>query len=351
MENEVEKVFKKIRKANYKTIDNILADYQIPSHGELDMPGCYIQTTPRYYQEKKKEKNDIVFIPLGSTEVHGPHSSPGQDTTQVARIIEGVRRYTKIQGRECNLAWSPWNYGNHPAHHMGMQGTVPVAASTLKNQLIDVMFGLWADGYRKQIFINNHAQHWVITDAIHTFRQKYPQLPIMAFVFDWCVAVKEFFYTKDRGGPFEDDFIHADEAETSIMLLLAPEFVDMKYAVDTKPKGYMPPGHLDKSADAHNCPNRWYSAIGQVPHEVNGTPEGVVGRATIASAKKAKKAVAAALEYLTLLHDTILDKYPPGKLPPIEEITLFKKEDVEGYMKKPGEPGYKNPFQLWRPSD
>lgn len=347
--NEVEKLFKKIREGSDKTIDGILSKFDIPSTGEMDKVGSYIQTTPRHYQEKKKEKNDIIFIPLGSTEVHGSHCPLGQDTIQAARLIEGVRRYTKGKGKECNLAWSPWAYGNHPRHHIGMQGTIPVSSNTLKNQLIDVMFGLWTDGYRKQIFVNNHAQHWVITDALHTFGQKYPEIPIMAFAFDWCVAVKEFFYTKDKGGPFEDDFIHADEAETSIMLLLAPEMVDMKYAKDTKPQGYIPPGHLDKSADPLNCPNRWYSAIGQGPSEINGTPEGVVGRATIANAKKAKKSVAAALNYLVLLHDTILKKYPAGKLPPIEEVTLFKKEEIEGYLKKPGEPGYKNPYRLWRP--
>jgi len=80
-----------------------------------------------------------------------------------------------------------------------------------------------------------------------------------------------------------------------------------------------------------------------------GTPEGVVGRATIAAAEKAKRPVAAALSYLTLLHDDILATFPAGKLPPIEEVTLFKHEEVKGYLKRPGEPGFLNPFRLWRP--
>ena len=347
--NQVEQLFQQIFKLSEKELDKILAEYKVPSSGEMDKPGSYIQTTVRTLQEKKKKNNDVIFIPLGSSEVHGPHSVSGQDTLQVTRIIEAIRRYTAKQGRETNLAWSPWIYGNHPRHHMGMQGTIPISPEVLKRQLIDVMFGLWTDGYRKQIFINNHAQHWVIVSAIHEFGQRYPEIPILAVAVDWCVAVKDFFKTKKFGGPFEDDFIHADEAETSLMLLLAPEMVQMQYAVNTVPKGYLPDGHMDKSADALGRPNRWYSAIGQVPHEVNAFPEGVVGQAKLAQAKKAKKAVVAILKYLTLLHDQILEKFPSGKLPPIEEITLFKKEEVEGYLKNPGEKGYKNPYRLWRP--
>ena len=59
--------------------------------------------------------------------------------------------------------------------------------------------------------------------------------------------------------------------------------------------------------------------------------------------------VAAALRYLTLLIDHILETFPPGVLPPIEEATLHTNEEVEGYQKRLGEPGYKNPYRLWRP--
>jgi hypothetical protein len=59
--------------------------------------------------------------------------------------------------------------------------------------------------------------------------------------------------------------------------------------------------------------------------------------------------VSAALSYLTLLQDQILETFPPGKLPPISETTLFSKEEVEDYLKDPSDPGYKNPYRLWKP--
>lgn len=348
--NRVGQLKKRLWEASDQEVDAVLAQYDVPSLGEMDKPGCYIQNTIRAEQDEKKAKDDVVLIPLGSTEVHGFHCASGQDTLQASRLCEAVRRYTGKQGREVNLALSPWQYGNHPKHHVGMLGTVPISPCTLEKLLVDVMFGLWADGYRKFIFVNNHAQHWIIATAIDSFALRYPQLPFYAVAFDWCSAVWEFFQTKEQGGPFEDHFIHADEAETSLLLLLAPEMVDMQHAVDTQARGYLPDGHFNKSANQQaSRPNLWWSVRHNGPVEFVGTPEGVVGRSTLATAQKAKRPVAAALSYLTLLHDEILATFPAGVLPPIEEVTLFKKEEIEGYLKKPGEPGYLNPFRLWRP--
>lgn len=155
--NAVGNLKKRIWLADKKEIDEILRKYEIPSLGEMDKPNCYIQTTQQGIQQEKIEKNDIVLIPLGSTEVHGHHSVPGQDTLQVTRLSEAMRRYTATQDKEISIAFPPWVYGNHPKHHVGMIGTIPISPDTLENLLVDVMFGLWSQGLRKFIFINNHA--------------------------------------------------------------------------------------------------------------------------------------------------------------------------------------------------
>lgn len=339
-----------IWEASDAEIDRILTDeYGVPSPGEMETPGTYIQNThPRELTERRK-RNDIVMVPLGSTELHGPHSVSAQDTLQVTRLVEAVRRATRKQEREVALAYPPWPYGNHPKHHIGLIGTIPISQSVLEKLLVDVMFGLWSQGYRKMVFVNNHAQHWVISGAIDIFSLRYPELPFYAVAFDWCTAMSEFFRTRDRGGPFEDDFIHADEAETSLALLLAPETVDMSRAVDTVPVGYLPEGHFNKSANQRSRPNQWWSVRNNTPLEMVATPVGVVGRSTLASADKAKRAVAAALRYQSLLIDQILEAFPPGVTPPTEEVTLFDEREIEGYLKEPDEPGYQNPYRIWRP--
>ena len=348
--NAVGDLKRRIWEASDTEIDRILTeDYEVPSPGEIETPGCYIQMTHVTEQQEKLARNDVVLIPLGSSELHGPHSVPAQDTLQVTRLVEAVRRHTAKRGNEVNLAHTPWSYGNHPKHHIGMMGTIPISPGVLERQLVDVMFGLWSQGYRKMIFVNNHAQHWIIASAIDIFALRYPELPFFAVAYDWCAAMAEFFRTEDRGGPFEEDFIHADESETSLALLLAPETVEMGRAVDTEPRGYLPDGHFNKSAQSLNRPNPWWSVRNNTPLEFRATPEGVVGNSTKAAAAKAKRPVAAALEYLTLLIDDILEAFPPGTTPPVEEVTLFSRAEIEGYLKKPGEPGYLNPYRLWRP--
>ena len=104
-DNTVGRLKKEIWEASDEEIDRILEEYGIPSPPELGKPGTYIQTTPRHKVVENRRKNDIVFIPVGSTEVHGMHSVSGHDTLQVTQIIEAVRRYTERKGRPVNLVW------------------------------------------------------------------------------------------------------------------------------------------------------------------------------------------------------------------------------------------------------
>ncbi len=332
---------KKIWEASGEEIEKILADYGIPTPSELVKPGTYIQTTIRQQVAANRKKNDIVFLPIGSTEQHGRHTVTAMDSFMVTQIIEGVRRFTAKRGAPVNLAWSPLNYGGHPHHHIGMPGTIHLEDEVLKRLLINVMVGLWNDGFRKIILINNHGQLWLVEAAIQEL-QKTWNLPGIFRVIDWHRAVREFFRTKDRGGDWEDDFFHADEAETSILLLMAKEYVDIQYADETKVLGYLPDGHFDKSVEPFARPSKWSEGQGHFPIEVASVPEGVVGRPTIGQAQKAKRAIAAILSYLTLVNDEILEAFPPGKLPPIDETTLRTKAEMEPYMKEPFTDG-------WRP--
>ena len=73
------------------------------------------------------------------------------------------------------------------------------------------MLGLWNDGFRKKIIINNHGHLWMLESAIQEFQKRY-QLPGVFRVIDWHRAVREFFRTKERGGECDTTFVHADEA-------------------------------------------------------------------------------------------------------------------------------------------
>jgi creatinine amidohydrolase len=346
-DNTVGRLKKEVWESSDAEIDAILTEYGVPSPVEWGKAGSYIQTTVRRQVEENRKKNDIVFVPIGCSELHGAHLPSASDTLYVSQILEGVRRYTAKRGAAVNLALPPLNYGSHPYHHMGMPGTIPVRENVARELLIDVMLGLWNDGFRKQIYINNHGHLWMLESAIQQFMKRY-QLPGIFRVIDWHRAVREFFRTTEKGGKWDTTFVHADESETSLGLLLHPEMVDMRYAVDTEGVSYLPEGHFDKSVDPFSRPSRWSEGEGHFAIELAATPSGVVGKATHAAAEKAKRPVAAILRYLTLLNDQILEAFPVGTVPPVEEVTLRTEAEMEPYLREPLSEGWKPVYGLAR---
>lgn len=346
-DNPTGRLKKEIWDASDDQIDAILADYGVPSPVEWAKPGSYIQTTTRWQVEANRKKNDVVFIPVGCTELHGRHLPSAADTLYVSAICEGVRRYTAKRGAPVNLALPPLMYGGHPFHHLGMPGTVIVREHVVREMMIDVMLGLWNDGFRKQLIVNNHGQLWMLESAVQEFQKRY-QLPGVYRVIDWHRGVREFFRTNERGGQIGTNFVHADESETSLSLLLHPDMVDMDYAVNTEGKSYLPDGHFDKSVDPFARPSRWSEGEGHFAIEIAATPEGVVGNARDGAAFKVKRPIAAILKYLTLWNDDILAAFPAGKLPPVEEVTLRSAQEMEPFLKEPLTPGWKPVYALPR---
>jgi len=288
----------------------------------------YLQNMKGFEVEERLKVNDIIIVPLGSTEAHGPHACSGEDTFLVTRMAELVAQRTG-----CTVAQPLW-YGSHPYHHLGMPGTIVIPEEIFIGMTRAIMAGLWNMGFRKMILLNGHGQEYVIPTAIHQFAKIY-QVPGIFINLNWYHAVPQHLKTKEEGGPYETPFIHADEVETSWSLALFPEMFDMSKAVDSEPKGFLQEGHIDKAGNLLNRPIAWYGHVGGGPIEVSAYPEGVVGKATLADAEKAKEGVEALLDYMVTLHDDILSNFPPGVLPPIEQMTQRPKEEIEPLLKGP----------------
>ena len=347
-DNAVGRMKKELWDASDEKIEEILKDYEIPSLSELGVGGTYIQNTPRAKCIEKRKKNDIVIIPIGCSENHGLHSNSGLDTFMVTQIAEGVRRYTAKKGYEVNLAFPPLNYGGHPYHHLGMPGTYIMPEEVVKETLIYTMLGLWDDGYRKMIILNNHGHLWMLESAVHEFFKRY-QLPALAMVTEWHRAVREFFYPVERKDSLETHFIHADEAETSVGLLLFPDMMDMSVVQDAQGEAFvLKEGFFDKSVDPFRRPHRWSEVEGNIAMERFATPEGVVGTPSIATADKAKRPIAAILRYLTLVIDDIREHFPAGTVPPMDKVTMRTAEELAPFLKEPLSEGWKSVHELPR---
>jgi creatinine amidohydrolase len=304
--------------------------------------GIYLQTMTGKETQKRLKKNDLIIIPIGSTENHGPHACSGEDTFLVTRMAEQIAQKTG-----CTVAEPMW-YGSHPYHHLGMPGTIVIPERTFADYLRAIIAGLWNSGFRKQILLNGHGQDYVIPMAIHEFGKKY-QVPALIVNVNWWFVIKEYIRDKAHGGPFDTPFVHADECETSFSLGLFPEMIKMEDAVDTVGQSLMPPGHIDGSGSAYNRPIPFWQHMGASAIEVIVTPEGVVGSATLADVEKAKPGLNAIMDYLEKLVVEIMEMYPAGKLPPTDRITQRTQEEIEALLKGPLEKGGRHLYTVAYP--
>lgn len=308
--------------------------WQIPATGgnmEADN-GVYYQNMTNKEVAERLKTNDVILIPVGSTENHGPNAPYGEDTYLDTRLCEQVAKATG-----CTVAQPIW-YGSHPYHHLGMPGTIMIPEEVLADYLCYVFAGFWNTGFRKIIVVNGHGQDYVIPLAIHKFGKKWQVPGIVLYVHFWNCA-KEQLDTVEKGGPYETPFIHADEVEQSWSLALFPELCKQKDAVTTKPSPMLPPGHINNSAERGTGPIKWYNAFGSVGMECICTPEGVIGDPKKADAEKAREGITKTLDYLAKLVDDIITTYPAGELPPIDKVTQRNREDIEAVIKGPANGG------------
>ncbi|MFZ3109287.1 MAG: 3-dehydro-scyllo-inosose hydrolase [Rectinemataceae bacterium] len=295
----------------------------------MDKPSkIYFQTMTKHDAEERLKTNDLIIIPIGSTENHGAAGPYGEDTFIVTRIAEMVAE--KVG---CTVAMPMW-YGSHPFHHIGQPGTVPLPDNVFTDHLRAMISGFWNTGFRKQIFISLHGQEYALPSAIQEWGKKY-QVPAIVIFLDLPRIMGQDLMDKAHGGPFETPFQHADEAETSISMALFPELCRKDLAEDTTVKGFLPPGHVDRGGDIYGHPIPGHCIIGGTGIECVTFPEGVLGKATLADPAKATKAIEKVLDYMVKLIGDIMERFPVGVLPDAKLMSQRDEKEIEALLKGP----------------
>jgi creatinine amidohydrolase len=161
-----------------------------------------------------------VIVPTGATEQHGPH---GPLLTDVLIPQEIARR---VAPQIHALVAPPINYAlSYP--HVGFKGLVHIRIPTFMALVEDVCVACAASGFRRIIFLNGHYDN---TYALaYACANAAPQLPkdVKAFPINYwdgmtAADVDEWFGLKNG--------LHANEAETSAVLAINPDLVDMDAA-------------------------------------------------------------------------------------------------------------------------
>lgn len=155
------------------------------------------------------QSNDMVIIPIGSTEQHGPHLPLGTDFFQSIEICKKISEKTGVIVAPVVLA-------GYSVYHSGFPGTLSLKPETFEEVLFETAEILIKYGFRRIMFFNYHGGNNVSQqNVIHRINH---ETEAIAVAIGLGGPVQ-----KSEGGEFFD--WHAGKSETSNMLYLHPELV------------------------------------------------------------------------------------------------------------------------------
>lgn len=112
-------------------------------------PSVWLQDLTWEEVQRHLEHDQVVLVPCGSTEQHGPAGVLGVDTYVATGIVEDVADRTGA------LCAPPLWFGDSP-HHMAFPGTISLRTETLIGVISDVCRSLASHGFDKIVLVNGH---------------------------------------------------------------------------------------------------------------------------------------------------------------------------------------------------
>ena len=167
-----------------------------------------------------------AVVPCGAIEQHGPHLPLCMDSDHADRL--GLL----VAARLGHALIAPTIRVGCSSHHMGFAGTVSLRPETFEALCRDYCESLAAHGFTRILLFSAHVGNCpVLADILPRLQQAVPDTCEVnaftdspAWLKTWKAAVEA------AGGPGANVGGHADIAETSLMLVLRQESVQMQRA-------------------------------------------------------------------------------------------------------------------------
>ncbi len=176
---------------------------------------------------------DKAVLPVGATEYHGEHLPFGTDSLVSESLAEAVSQ--RVDGLLC-LPTLPFGMSRH---YSSFPIALTLSTGTLTSVLKEIMESLNQHGMKRLLIINGHDGNMpAIEAAAREYRTDHPEMKV-AVLEAWWVTASELL----PKGTFDawEGLGHGGEGETSIMLRVAPQLVNMSRA-----RGHIPnlPEHV-----------------------------------------------------------------------------------------------------------
>ena len=201
---------------------------------------------------------ELAILPVGSIEQHGPHMSVATDWIIANAVGRGIAEKT---GGFCIPALPV----STNREHRGKRGSVGMHSDTFYKMITDICMDLKTQGFRRIAIVQGHGGIFAMNPVVREINADHnPDLFVVKIdPAEICLPAFEKLGIPESGG------LHADEYETSLMLYLHPELVDMSKAKDFFPEEARP--MLNYGGMLRYC------------------PDGVWGAPSKASAEKGRK--------------------------------------------------------------
>jgi creatinine amidohydrolase len=208
--------------------------------------------------EKAFKEYEVVLIALGArTKEHGPHLLLKNDYVMAEYLKERVIKEVPV------IVLPTLQYGYYPAF-LEYPGSISIQAETFKNLIVDVCLSINGYGIKKFYVLNTGVS------TLQPLARAKKDLDDNGIIMSY-LNILEVDESLPPGLMKQEGGTHADEGETSMMLYIAPETVDMSKAVK----------------DYDSRPNR--KGLTRDPEgEEHYSPTGIWGDPTLASREKGK---------------------------------------------------------------